>query len=289
MACLFLLHTCMYTGCSYEYKRQPAATIQDCSLEGYTENLELICQVSGPTEDMFTIQWHYSMFLPMEFDDSSIVNVDDLEYIKTDEQVLSEMPSTTKSTSIASVLTITVSDHGNEYYMIDGYYWCSVNSTSDIIVTDNPSQVVNISSECFMGHDPSSPSKCSTTIYLHGTPNTSRCADGQPVDVAIVDAWNSDVCTSEDYDGKTVQPPTSTVDKNITIMDVKLTEAMDDGKTTTVDESTYDPDQSTADGLSMHIVWISVGVAFGLLIAIIAIMLIAIVCLTHKKNKIRGK
>ena len=281
MACLFLLYTCMYTGCSYEYKLQPAATIQDCSLEGYTENLQLKCQVSGPTEDKFTIQWHYSMLLPMEFDDSNFISVNDLKFITIVEQVL--------SSSIISVLTITVSDHGNEYNLIDGYYWCSVNSTSDVIVTDNPSQVVNISSECFMAHDPTTPSKCSTTINLHGTPNTSRCADSDFTGIDVVDAWNSDGCRNEDYDGKTVQPPTSTVDKNFTIMDVKPTETIDDGKTTTVDESTHDPDQSTADGLSMHIVWISVGVAFGLLIAIIAIMLIAIVCLTHKKNKIRGK
>ena len=67
-------------------------------------------------------------------------------------------------------------------------------------------------------------------------------------------------------------------------------------KSTTTDDTAAfsSPDQSTtsptaASGSSMQYAWMIVGIAFGALIVIIVVMLIAIVYLNHKRNKIRGK
>ena len=60
-------------------------------------------------------------------------------------------------------------------------------------------------------------------------------------------------------------------------------------KSIIMDGISPDLDQSaifSSSGFPMHFIWMIVGIAFALLIAVIIIMLVAIVYLSHKKTKL---
>ena len=174
------------------------------------------------------------------------------------------------------------------YEMAAGYYWCTVINAG--YPTPNPSQVLNISTCPFSGDTTSL--KCNGShIRLSDTPSTNRCAnhnvsiDEENVLFGTCDANNDKPSTDikeTAMHGSTSEPLTTTDDSYKT------------EERTTTDRTLpdLDPDStmlpSSSSGFPVHFIWIIVGVAFALLIAIIIVMLIVIVYLNHKKNKFKG-
>lgn len=153
--------------------------------------------------------------------------------------------------NLVSVLTVNFTD----FEMAAGYYWCTVKTDES---TPNPSQVLHISICPINGN--AMMTNCMTNISLFE--DTTRCAnhDGN-IDIENVQLG----CTDKTH--------RSTTDSYAIIEE-----------STTTDQLTVSP----SSGFPMHFIWMIVGIAFALLIAIIIVMLIAIVYLNHKKNKIRG-
>lgn len=155
----------------------------------------------------------------------------------------------------ASVLRLT-----NYNETVSGYYWCMVQSADH--ETPNPSQVININICPFTGNIGQG-DECKTQVDLFESPEPSRCAD-HPLNI-----------------GKIVMvqlQPTETCPIN----NLETSTSAD----TTLNQSSIS--ESTSSVFPMHYVWMIVGIAFVLLITVIIVMLIAIVCLKRKKNKIRG-
>ena len=108
-------------------------------------------------------------------------------------------------------------------------------------------------------------------VNLFENLTTDRCADYSPAvdNIQKVQLGSTELCAIKDLN-KDVEESTTT-----------------DEALTNLDQSTIMT--SSASGFPMYYVWMIVGITFGILIAVIIIMLIAIVYLNHKKNKIRGK
>ena len=267
--------------CSYEYKKQPGGITDKCSLKGYSGDLKLLCQVSGP-EELFTIQWYYSMYLPGE-NNSSLGN--QLSQGNVTTQVISQNVT---GQTVVSLLTLDVSANDE----ISGYYWCSVNSSSNS--TLNPSQVVKISTDCFSGDDHTNKMKCMGSVNLNAIDGQPRCAD-RNVSIDVVDAWDQESCPTGTTENKTYDLPTTTVgyESDVLTSTDKVTSVITDGEMTTTSPVTTSDSSTRALppplGSQTQLVWISVGIVFALLIVIIAVLVAVIVCLNHKKNKIKGK
>ena len=176
---------------------------------------------------------------------------------------------------------------------IAGYYWCSVNSSSNRM-TPNPSQVLYISPLCFLESltDGSAMAQDSCSMLnLYEVPTSSRCTNF-PESIDIVSA----LCQITD-EGRTSVPSNSYTNQGFkptlgtTDFDAKTT-TMANGQVS--DQSTSqvsDPDQSTnssSGAFPLHFFWMIVGIVFAILFGLIVIMLIIIVYLNHKKNRIRG-
>ena len=289
------MYTLDETQCSYQYTSQPGKA--NCYPEAPLP-LELRCQVTGNTNNYFTIQWHYSNSSspPLQYNNSSVENV-----IHNDSEAVLEIRED-KLGSIAVVSKLTL-----DYNLAAGYYWCTVMNASDS--TPNPSKVLNISTCPFNGDTPASTNlaKCNPNISLFETPMIITCADHNvSIDIENVQFGSTEMCADVDKDPDTKETtmhgsePSPTM--NSYTSDIKETIMHGSEPSPTMNSYTSE-ERITADrtspildvstispssGFPMHIIWMIVGIAFALLIAIIIVMLIAIVYLNHKKNKIRG-
>ena len=239
----------------------------------------------------FTIQWHYSPSLPAE-NNTTTTDTDIDNYDQQYNGALRIQQELLNGSGIHKISLLTLTGYDDK---TAGYYWCSVNSSSNR--TPNPSQVLHISPQCFlesMTYGSAMAQDSCSMLNLYETPNKSRCADfNESLD--IVNAS----CQIED-EGKT-SAPTNTATKPT------LGKTDFDTKTTTMansqvsDQSTFeisDPDQSTSqfsdfdqstsEAFPMHFIWMTVGIVFAILFGIIVVMLIIIVYLTRKRNKIKG-
>ena len=289
--------------CSYKYELQPAGipVNEQCTLEGYHQLLQLKCQVTGMASDQFTIHWHHSVDPPTENDSKSAhtaINPAVGSHLTVESQPLESLES--GGVSVVSVLTIDVGKVSNEYYLLGGFYWCSVNSntSSNVPMLNNPSQVLNISTVCFEMGDPTR-TKCTQmspiNLFERVQTNTTRCADF-PASIDIVNAWDDQLCTVEE----TNKPQTTTSSlPGVDLTSTDKTMATEGATTTPQPESSTKGgsslEQSTtrilpfnSDGVSMQYVWIGVGIAIVVLLLIIVVTLIVIVCLTYRKNKVKG-
>lgn len=262
-------------------------------MDGYDQNLELRCQVSGPSN--FTIEWHYDVVPPLPHDTNSLNTVIDYEKLEIVTQNLSTVEG---FDDIISVLTLNTESF-DPNYIIDGYYWCSINSSvaNTNTALDNPSQVVNISSQCFWAGDLTGLPKCMSPVILSEPPSSPRCADFSNPSVDVVDAWDSDLCQIFEPPTTPPQPMTVESTKNNDIIPSSTDNVNDISdstmytSTTANNQEVSNSDQSTnspSTDVPMHFIWIAVGIAFAILLLIITIMVVAIVYLTHKKNKIKG-
>lgn len=246
--------------------------------------------------DQFTIDWHHSVDPPTESDSTSAHTAAVSSHLTVENQSL---PLESGGVSVVSVLTIDVSKVSNEYYLLGGFYWCSVNSStsSNVPMLNNPSQVLNISTVCFEMGDPTR-EKCtqmSINLFERVQTNTTRCADF-PASIDIVNAWDTQLCTVEE----TNKPQTTTNSlPGVDLTSTDKTMATEGVTTTPQPESSTKGgsslEQSTtrilplnSDGVSMQYVWIGVGIAIVVLLSIIVMTLIVIVCLTYRKNKVKG-
>ena len=120
--------------CSYEYKRQPGSgrTSESCSLSEAIP-LELRCLVSGNAD--FTIQWHYSPSLPAE-NNTTTTDTDIDNYDQQFNGALRIQQELLNGSGIHKISLLTLTGYDDK---TAGYYWCSVNSSSNR--TPNPSQV----------------------------------------------------------------------------------------------------------------------------------------------------
>ena len=158
-----------------------------------------------------------------------------------------------------------------------GYYWCTVMNAN--YPTPNPSQVLNISTCPFNGDTTSlNLVKCNHRISLFDTPRTARCAN---YDVSIdTESMQLGSCADVIDDKGSITTTTLHGSESLPTTDSYKTE-----------ERTFPDFESTilpSSVFPMRYVWMIVGIAFALLIAIIIIVLIAIVYLNHKKKKIKG-
>jgi hypothetical protein len=187
---------------------------------------------------------------------------------------------------VFSILTL-------EYNLAAGYYWCTLNASDS---TPNPSQILNISTCPFNGDTATMP-KCMTNIGLFETPGMDRCADHNvSIDIMDVQLGSTELCEvkattvttfdiTESISHRSDPLPTTELDYE------SYTSDPEEPVTTFTERTSIDHKQSTTsptNGFPMQYVWLIVGIAFVLLVAIIVIMLIAIVYLNHKKNKIGG-
>lgn len=267
--------------CNYQYQRQPGKA--NCNPESLLP-LQLSCQIQG--NDNFTIQWHYcdsnSSFPPAQGTITSKETlINSTNYNITRQLLNTSQPSLI---SVLSVLTV-------EYNQATGYYWCTVNASDS---TPNPSQVLNITSTCPFNGDAIMMPKCMTNIGLFETlgSNRFRCADhNMSIDIVDVQLGSIELCEMKGT------ATTFDITESITHTD------RSESSSTTNYGSYTSEEQATTERISinhehsttsptnqfpMHYVWMIVGVAFVLLIAIIIVMLIAIIYLNHKKNKIRS-
>ena len=264
--------------CLYQYTRQPGRA--NCHPEAPLP-LELRCQVTGSDNNNFKIQWHHSNSSPSSQSISSMQSVVDKAEFDIQEE--------TFSFALFSKIRL-------DYDEADGYYWCMVTNASH--PTSNPSQVVNISTYHFTGDTATTvTNKCITSIGLSEPTLSSRCAN-DPVSIDIVNVQlgstemfetkvpvtTSDIkeTTSQVHESDT--EPLPTTDISYTSEEIRTTVTERISTSIDFEQSTI----SSAAQFPMHYIWTIVGIAFVLLIAIIIIMLIAILYLNHKKNKIRG-
>ena len=280
--------------CSYEYKRQPGSgrTNESCSsLGGSQTPLKLGCQVSGIAN--FTIQWHYSPSPPTE-NSTTTTATNICNYDQLDIHIVQGPLSMPGNMRFDEVSWLTIS--GFDIDKVAGYYWCSVNSSSNFM-TPNPSQVLHISPLCFLGstdYMSMEQEECSTLNLFEVlmSPN-NRCADfSESIDIVNASCQMDDEGkTSAPTDSYTKQGSTPTL--GITDFDAETT-IMTNGQVSNPDQLTSqvsDPDQSTGSpskAFPMHFIWMIVGIVFAILFGIIVIMLIIIVYLTRKRNRIKG-
>lgn len=174
--------------CDYQYDIQPAQIALSCSkLMAFA----LQCQVSSDESD-FSIIWHHSTSEP---DSSNILSavstIDDSrsDFITT---VWIYSPNTTMSSLTSELRRREIHEKDN----IDGFYWCSVNSSNDTnTTTPNPSVVLHILNriDCTTKVE----SVCEGAVNFYSTmfsESTPRCADHN-TSVDIVEAQN---CTTGD-------------------------------------------------------------------------------------------
>lgn len=242
--------------------------VKDCNLE-IPVPLELICQVySNVNSHNFTIRWHYSNSSSQPSPDNS-TSMETVIPGSNDSMIEINVQDNNTNPKV-SILRLT--NYGNSTEMASGYYWCTVQSTLETL--SNPSRVLNIDICPFTGSKADwqlVEDDCPMQVNLFENLTTDRCADSSPAvdNIQKVQLGSTELCAIKD-----------------------LNEDVEES--TTTDEALTNLDQSTtmtspASAFPMHYVWMIVGIAFGILIAIIIIMLIAIVYLNHKKNKIRGK
>ena len=137
-----------------------------------------------------------------------------------------------------------------------GFYWCTVQSDNETL--PNPSKVINITICSLTSNKVEDTEECG----LFKSPEKTRCADHSSMTIG-------------DIDKVQLGPTEACIIKNLET-------------STTADTTFPNPDQSEPTSSVSH-VWMIVGIVFAIiLIAIIILMLIAIVYLNHKKNKIRG-
>ena len=169
--------------CDYQYDTQPAQTALSCSkLTAFA----LRCQVSSDNSD-FSIGWHYSNSEPDSIDIPTAMKIDNSRNI-----IISNVWNYSDVTNVSLLSELTLSEI-NEKDNIDGYYWCSVNSSNETnTTTPNPSVVLHILHhiECTAKVE----SKCGGQINFYSSLSTPRCAD-QNISVDIVEAQN---CTTGD-------------------------------------------------------------------------------------------
>ena len=224
----------------------------------------------------FTIQWHYSPSLPAE-NNTTTTDTDIDNYDQQFNGALRIQQELLNGSGIQKISLLTLTGYDDK---TAGYYWCSVNSSSNR--TPNPSQVLHISPQCFADSSAMVPHNCSM-LDLYEVPRNSRCADfSESIDIV------SALCQMEDKEGKPV--PTDSHQRT------KPTDGTTDfdAETTTMannqvsDQSTSqvsNPDQSTSSSsgaFPLHLFWMTVGPVFAILFGIIVMMLIIIVYLTRK-------
>lgn len=179
--------------CDYQYDIQPAQTALSCSkLTAFV----LKCQVLSNRSD-FSITWHYSNSEP---DISSIHTATNIRNSRsTFINTMWNFSHDDSNVSLTSELRMYVSD---EKDTIDGYYWCSVNSSNDIDDTmpPNPSIVLHILHRIDCTTKAESTCEYSVNFYSPSSEMPSRCAD-RNISVDIVEAQN---CTT----GERIEPTT---------------------------------------------------------------------------------
>ena len=118
----------------------------------------------------------------------------------------------------------------------------------------------------------------------------NRCAD-HPASISITNVHFQEMCMATDDNNKSTTVTTlARTEETHTSQPLATDEYTSKQLTTTdIDGTFQNLDLSTSNQFPMHYIWMIVGIAFALLVAIIVVMLIAIVYLSHKKNKIRCK
>ena len=253
-----LLHNfCPLEQCNYKYPGPAMPEVKDCNLE-LPVPLELICQVDSTINDSFTIQWHYSDSSSPPSKNNSI----SMETILVRNNMI-EIYNTSPQVSM-----LRLTNYSNNTEMASGHYWCTVQYQT-LETLSNPSKVVNINICPFTGNKAEEQGMDGCAVQVNLVVMTNRCAeDAASIVIEKVQLGSNEMCAMEDLD-----------------QDVE--------ESTTTDEAFPNHDQSTimilpTSGFPMYNVWMIVGIAFGILITIIIVMLIAIIYLNHKKNKIRG-
>ena len=255
--------------CDFYYDIQPGPTTETCNLTtvGY---LELLCQVSSNSTRDFHINWHYSPLSPDNNTINSSISQLSLQFEnKFDSEILSMDTYVVSSTLTITGFNVT----GN------GFYWCSVSSTSNTIHTPNPSTIVRL------WHQNECQGKChSKIVSLHKQSNrshTTRCAD-QGVNVTITEAqtcsqvsttWiNTRSSTNSESDSPTIviSAPNSTMLSTISFISIP---------TATILNNYSNP-------ASKNNTWIAIGTSTGGVILIFYCIVGAIItCAMYRKRR----
>ena len=167
-------------GCHYKYDVQPGPTSETCPLEGHSETaLVLRCQVSSESDTNFSIIWHHSKSKPDSNSITALISNTTTTVINT-----TVSPQDTR-TSVISQLTL----HGFDDKS-DGYYWCSVDSNSDV-QTHNPSVILHIvhNFHCKAIQEQYD-NDCIGNISLYTASSSSRCADYAEISINVLEAQN---------------------------------------------------------------------------------------------------
>ena len=254
--------------CHYRYLIEPGSTNETCSLENF-DFLILECQVSSNLLGKFSIEWHHSYSRP----DNTTVNNANVSF----NFHKSKLVTTKSNMTVTSQLMLT------EFR--NGYYWCSVNSSANIL-TSNPSTVSHIRNN----------TKCSENkqrckgIQLHSVSYTDRCADHE-LELRIIEAQTCSegphlVTTEISKSSKAIDPSASVVTSQscseephlITTEIPKSSEAIDPSTSVVTPQSKFQ--QTTTTNTSEDLsptqnMWIVIGASLGGL----SLVLILIICL----------
>ena len=213
--------------------------------------------------DNFTIQWHYS-------DSSSPPSVDNSTSMET---ILEDKTDTMIEIMYNTNFQLSVLRLTNYSETASGHYWCTVNTTDPGQATLNPSHVININICLFPDKTENEESNvCSTpqVDLYEDLAGMQRCADSDTLSIGAIEKVQlGSMCAIEDLDNDVEESTTTVTDETFPSLD-------------------QSPTSPATSGFPMRYVWMIVGISFGILIVIIVIMLVAIIYLNHKKNKIRG-
>ena len=194
--------------CHYHFVTQPGSTTETCHLTG-TRFLVLRCQVSSDRNNNFSINWRYSHSQPAINNVASATYIDDSITALHSNITMTSISSNSTELSLMSQLKLSGFDEKG-----DGYFWCSVNSSSDThTMTSNPSVMLHISHQ-YCSVDQS----CTKPINLYESYSTPRCAD-QEVSVNIIEAQD---CTASATPAEETSKSTDT-DLPTTTMALKTT------------------------------------------------------------------
>ena len=252
------------TSCEYQYDIQPAQTALSCSkLTGFVVQ----CQVSSNRSD-FSITWHYSNSEPESSNIHTATRIHNLSSIFINTEW--NYSHNTTNASLTSELRINSID---EKDTIDGYYWCSVNSSDDTdTMTPNPSTVLHILHriDCTVKVE----SRCEGAVNFYSIFSESppRCADHN-VSVDIVEAQN---CST----GTRIEPITE--QKTDSDIDTQITDSSDMQNVS----STLTPTKTFTLPLTLGIIaGASIGGLILVLFIIIGLLLICVVRMKANKHR----
>ena len=273
---------CMHTtvhialSCDYQYDIQPAQTALSCSeLTAFV----LRCQVSSDRSD-FSISWHYSTSEP---NSSNVLTAMSIIDNSLSDFIIKEWnySLSTRSNLTSELRRGDISEKDN----IDGYYWCSVNSTSNDMndtnittVTPNPSIILHILHHIYCTKVERH--KCEEEVNFYSAmsfESTSRCADHNYTSVDIVEAQN---CTT----GDRIEPTTYTEQISDSETDVFGPENMDDSD---IQNATSTPTPTVTvkpPTLPLSLGIITGGFMGGLILVLFTVIGLLLICMMKMKT-----